>query len=61
VPGVRGDLCASGKLDNLIYAEISQRRSEPNCDAMIFHPMAARDPDGQPLTDVELRDELITL
>jgi cytochrome P450 len=51
------------QIDNLIYAEISQRRSEPNCDRtdILTLLMAARDPAGQPLTDVELRDELITL
>lgn len=51
------------QIDNLIYAEISQRRCEPDSARtdILSLLMAAQDIDGKPLTDVELRDELITL
>jgi len=51
------------QVDSLIYAEIAERRAQPDqgrTDIMALL-MAARDPEGQPMGDVELRDELITL
>ena len=50
-------------IDDLIYAEISDRRThwDPNRTDILSLLMAAQDEDGQPMSDQELRDELITL
>ena len=56
------------QIDELIYAEIRQRRAEM-LDVTSVHSrediltllLAARDEAGEPMTDVELRDELMTL
>src|SRR4051794_40958428 len=51
-------------VDDAIFAEIARRRDDPTLPERtdIFSMlMQARDEDGQPLTDRELRDELITL
>jgi cytochrome P450 len=52
------------KMDRLIYEEIARRREETNlserADIMSLL-LQARDEDGQPMTDKELRDELVTL
>ncbi|TAF09222.1 MAG: cytochrome P450 [Nostocales cyanobacterium] len=49
--------------DNLIYAEIQERRENPDPSRtdILSLLMAARDEAGQPMTDEELHDELITL
>lgn len=51
------------QIDELLYAEIRQRRDEPNRSGedILSLMMAARDEQGQAMTDVELRDELLTL
>lgn len=51
------------KIDDLIYAEISQRQDESieNRTDILSLLLSAVDSNGQPLTDRELRDELITL
>ena len=51
------------KIDELIYAEIAERRAQfdPNREDILTLLMAARDEEGQSMTDVELRDELMTL
>ncbi|MEB3180202.1 MAG: cytochrome P450 [Nostocaceae cyanobacterium] len=51
------------KIDELIYGLIQERRRESNCDRqdILSLMMSARDEDGQPMSDVELRDELMTL
>lgn len=50
-------------VDALIYAEITERRSQPDPDRtdILSLLMAAQDEAGESMTDVELRDELITL
>jgi cytochrome P450 len=51
-------------VDDAIFAEVARRRDDPTLPERtdIFSMlMQARDEDGQPLTDRELRDELITL
>ncbi|MBD2506257.1 cytochrome P450 [Nostoc muscorum FACHB-395] len=51
------------EMDDLIYAEIQERRSladESRSDILSLM-MAARDEAGEPMTDLELRDELMTL
>jgi cytochrome P450 len=48
----------------MIYAEIAQRRAATDLDERedVFSMLLqARDEDGQPMTDKELRDELVTL
>ncbi|BAY25326.1 cytochrome P450 [Calothrix sp. NIES-2100] len=51
------------QIDRLIYALIAERRSETqqNRQDILSLMMAARDADGQPMSDQELRDELMTL
>ncbi|MEH2108478.1 cytochrome P450 [Nostoc sp.] len=51
------------QMDELIYAEIQERKQQPDPSQtdILSLMMATRDEDGQPMTDVELRDELITL
>ncbi|MGB3642037.1 MAG: cytochrome P450, partial [Rivularia sp. (in: cyanobacteria)] len=51
------------QIDQLIYAEIAERRSQPDPSRtdILSLMMAARDEDDKPMTDLELRDELITL
>lgn len=51
------------RVDELLYAEIADRRSQPDPGRtdILALLLAARDAEGQPMSDVELRDELITL
>jgi cytochrome P450 len=50
-------------IDELIYTLIQQRRSEPdqNRQDILSLMMAARDQDGQGMSDLELHDELMTV
>jgi cytochrome P450 len=51
-------------LDELIYAEIARRRGERDIEQradIMSLLLLARDEDGEAMTDVELRDELVTL
>src|SRR5213595_3476778 len=51
-------------VDELLYAEISERRTEESFgerDDILSVLMAARFEDGDGLTDVDLRDQLLTL
>jgi cytochrome P450 len=50
-------------VDELLYEEIAQRRARPDPEAtdVLSRLLAARDEAGRPMTDRELRDELITL
>jgi cytochrome P450 len=50
--------------DRLIYEEIARRRGESDLDErtdVLSLLLRARDEDGQPMSDVELRDELMTM
>ncbi|NET89770.1 MAG: cytochrome P450 [Kamptonema sp. SIO1D9] len=49
--------------DELIYEEIHQRRNDPNLSGedVLSLAIAARDSQGQSMTPIELRDELMTL
>lgn len=51
------------QVDQLLYAEIQERRSQPDPSRtdILSLLMTARDEAGQPMTDQELRDELLTL
>lgn len=51
------------QIDEELYAEIRERRQslDPTRSDILTLLLAARDEAGQPMTDVELRDELITL
>ena len=51
------------QMDELIYAEIQERRDQPDPSRtdILSLMMAARDEAGESMTDVELRDELMTL
>jgi cytochrome P450 len=51
-------------VDRLLYDEIDRRRSDPAGDEhkdILAVLLSARDEDGEPLTNRELRDELITI
>ncbi|VXD15531.1 putative cytochrome P450 110 [Planktothrix serta PCC 8927] len=50
------------KIDELLYAEIRERRENPDESRtdMLNLMIAARDEEGNPMTDQELRDELLT-
>jgi cytochrome P450 len=51
-------------VDGLLYEEIARRRADPGRDArrdILTLLLSARDESGAPLTDRELRDELITI
>jgi cytochrome P450 family 135 len=56
---------AVAQVDELIYAEIAERRSLGDAaaerDDVLTLLLGARHEDGSPMTDVELRDELMTL
>jgi len=51
------------EIDTLIYAEIQERRRQNDSGRpdILSLLMAARDDAGQPMTDVELRDQLVSL
>jgi cytochrome P450 len=51
------------QVDQLIYDEIAERRSQPDSarNDILTLLMSARDEAGETMTDVELRDELMTL
>jgi cytochrome P450 family 110 len=51
------------QVDQIIYDEIAERRSHPDSSRhdILTLLMAARDEAGEAMTDVELRDELMTL
>lgn len=50
------------QIDELIYAEIADRRRQADdCSDMLSMLLTARDRFGEPLSDVELRDQLMTL
>ncbi|MFN9660580.1 MAG: cytochrome P450 [Cyanobacteriota bacterium] len=50
-------------VDDLLFEEIAERRAQPEArgDDILSLLLDARDEAGQPLTDAELRDELLTL
>lgn len=52
-----------GEMDKLLYAEIKERRENPNPEAIdvLSLLMSARDEAGNPMTDKQLRDQVITL
>jgi len=55
---------ARARADELLYAEIRARRADPEAEVgedVFSLLLAARDPDGCPIGDDELRDELMTL
>lgn len=51
------------QITQLLYAEIRERREQahPSRTDILSLLMEARDPEGQPMTDAELHDELLTL
>ncbi len=51
------------QIDQLLYAEIAERRSlaDPDREDILALLLEARDEAGQPMSDVELHDELMTL
>ena len=61
-PGRRADR-AREAVDELVWRQIAARRARPDPDAedILSLLLAARDEDGRPLSDQELRDELVTL
>ncbi|MGB6298173.1 MAG: cytochrome P450 [Rivularia sp. (in: cyanobacteria)] len=51
------------RLDDLLYAEIQERRDNPEAsrEDILSLMMAARDEENKPMTDKEMHDELMTL
>lgn len=51
------------QIDEILYAEIAERRQQADSSRtdILTLLMSARDQNGQPMTDTELRDELMTL
>ena len=51
------------QIDKILYAEIAERRQQADSSRtdILSMLMSARDQNGQPMTDTELRDELMTL
>ncbi|WP_026736532.1 cytochrome P450 [Fischerella sp. PCC 9605] len=51
------------QIDKLLYAEIAERRQQPDSNSVdiLSLLMSVRDEEGKKLTDQELRDELMTL
>ena len=49
------------QIDQLLYAEIRDRKNQPMSEDILSLMMAARDENGEPMSDQELRDELMTL
>ena len=51
------------QIDEILYAEIAERRQQADSSRtdILSLLMSARDQNGQPMTDTELRDELMTL
>jgi cytochrome P450 len=52
------------RVDELIYDEIARRRDVPDLaerEDVLSMLLLARDEDGRPMTDLELRDQLVTL
>lgn len=51
------------QIDELLYAEIKERReqADPERNDILSLLLSARDEEGNPMTDEELRDELMTL
>jgi cytochrome P450 len=52
---------ALAAVDELIYAEIAERREAEPGDDVLSLLLSARHEDGHPVSDTELRDELMTL
>lgn len=51
------------KIDDIIYTEIAERKANPNTNRtdILSLLMSAQDEEGNPMSDKELRDELMTL
>ena len=51
------------QIDELLYAELQERREQPDLNRtdILSLLMSVRDEAGEPMSDIELRDELLTL
>lgn len=49
------------QIDQILYNEIRERRNQPPGEDILSLMMAARDENGEPMNEQELRDELMTL
>ena len=60
---LKGFLDVRQRIDELIFEQIHERRAEadPDRDDVLAMLLDARHEDGQPMSDQELRDELLTL
>jgi cytochrome P450 len=59
-PGRRVMRNAVARIDAEVYAIIAERRANPGGSDVLSRLLAARDDDGQPLSDLQLRDETVT-
>lgn len=61
VPAWRRQRALQGAQDALIREQIERRRASGPGDDVLSLMLAARDEDGRPMSDEELRDELVTM
>jgi cytochrome P450 len=62
LPSVRRYRRAIGRIDEIIYRIIRERRAlGPDAGDLLSRLLAARDEDGRGMTDQQLRDEVVTL
>jgi cytochrome P450 family 135 len=52
---------ARERVDRMLFEEMARRRGEAGGESILALLLAARDEDGRPLSDGEVRDELVTL
>lgn len=60
-PGRKRRIRAMQELEAVVYRSIEQRRRMPAGDDLLWFLLQARDEEGRPLTDRNLRDEVLTL
>ena len=61
-PGIAGFLTVKGSVDELLFEQIAERRRDATGrEDVLSMLLEARHEDGSPMTDEELRDELMTL
>ena len=58
---VLGFMRARKASDELVFDEIRRRREQPSGEDVLSMLLQARDENGEPMSDVEIRDELMTL
>lgn len=55
-----GTLIALRRLDRFVYRQIRARRQGGESDDLLSMLLSSRDPDGRPISDRQVRDEIMT-